>query len=81
MEEIAWRLFNEEEIRVLQAHGIRRGCRCNTVHIRDVIARFPVDERADMADDDGRIHVDCEFCSRRFSIGLDEVAERDASAE
>jgi molecular chaperone Hsp33 len=40
------------------------------VHIRDVIAKFPAVDRAEMADDAGDIVVDCEFCSRRFPISL-----------
>ena len=75
LDQIAWRLFNEEEeLRTTPAVALSRGCRCNPAHIRDVIARFPSDERAEMADDDGRIHVDCEFCSRRFSLSLEDVA-------
>jgi molecular chaperone Hsp33 len=35
-----------------------------------VIERFPAEDRAAMADADGMIHVDCEFCARRFSIEL-----------
>ena len=76
LEAIAWRLFNEEEeIRVLPATAVSRGCRCNPEHTRDVIARFPKDEQAAMADEAGLIHVDCEFCSRRFSIALADLAD------
>ncbi len=75
LEGIAWRLFNEEdEIRVLPGTTVSRGCRCNPQHTRDVIARFPAEEQAEMADEAGLIHVDCEFCSRRFSIGLTDLA-------
>ncbi len=72
---IAWRLFNEEdEVRVLPGTPLSRGCRCNPDHIRDVISRFPEEEKAEMADETGQIHVDCEFCSRRFSITLADLA-------
>ena len=68
LDRLVWRLFNEEEVRVLPLLGLVRGCRCNLDHIRSVIGRFPADEQAEMADAEGRIHVDCEFCARRFSI-------------
>jgi molecular chaperone Hsp33 len=75
LETIVWRLFNEEsEIRVLGGASLTKGCRCDAEHIRDVLLRFPADERADMADADGMIAVDCAFCSRKFPIsaqGLD----------
>ncbi|RYE91242.1 MAG: Hsp33 family molecular chaperone HslO, partial [Oxalobacteraceae bacterium] len=68
LETVAWRLFNEEEVRVLPPALLARGCRCNPAHIRDVIARFPPDERAGMADAEGNIKVDCEFCASTYLI-------------
>ncbi|HEX4874070.1 MAG TPA: Hsp33 family molecular chaperone HslO, partial [Sphingorhabdus sp.] len=70
-EEIAWRLFHEEqEVRISEGQFMTKGCRCDPDHIRDVIARFPASERAEMADDAGDIVVNCEFCSRKFPISL-----------
>jgi molecular chaperone Hsp33 len=70
-ETLLWRLFHEEEeIRVLQTVPLQKGCRCNFEHIRDVISRFPSEEREEMVDQDGFISVDCEFCSRVFPISL-----------
>jgi molecular chaperone Hsp33 len=71
LENLLWRLFNEEdEVRTMVPVGLSRACRCDPGHIRKVIARFPQDERAEMADDEGEIHVDCEFCAKRFSLSL-----------
>lgn len=75
LDRVVWRLFNEEsEVRVLPVTRLTRGCRCNREHISDVIGRFPIDEQARMADDQGLIHVDCEFCARRFSIAAEAPA-------
>ncbi len=70
LEELLWRLFNEEEVRALPLGMLSRGCRCSPDHIRSVIARFPADERAAMADEHGVVHVDCEFCARSFPVAL-----------
>jgi molecular chaperone Hsp33 len=71
LEEIVWRLFHEEtQVRIEAGAMLSKGCRCDPVHIRDVIARFPPEDRADMADDSGEIVVNCEFCSRKFPISL-----------
>lgn len=71
LEEIVWRLFHEEqEVRIAGGQPMSKGCRCDPNHIRDVIARFPAGERAEMADDTGDIVVNCEFCSRKFPISL-----------
>ena len=71
LEEIVWRLFHEEEqVLIESGTALTKGCRCDMAHIRDVIAKFPPEDRADMADEAGEIVVDCEFCSRRFPISL-----------
>jgi molecular chaperone Hsp33 len=71
LETLVWRLFNEEdEVRVLGGASITKGCRCDPVHIREVIGRFPGDERAAMANDEGIIAVECEFCARSFPISF-----------
>ena len=71
LEEIVWRLFHEEaQVLVERSEMLAKGCRCDIAHIRDVIAKFPPDDRAEMANEEGEIVVDCEFCSRRFPISL-----------
>lgn len=73
--EALWRLFHEEEVRVLAAIPLKKGCRCNFDYIRGVLARFGAEERAEMVDEDGFISVDCEFCSRVFPISLSDFEE------
>ena len=73
VETVLWRLFNEDEVRILPSIGLARGCRCDPGHIRAVIGRFAPEERSEMADEHGEIHVDCEFCAKRFSLALDSI--------
>jgi len=73
LEGLLWRLFHEEEVHVLAAVPLAKGCRCSIEHIRSVIARFPAEERAQMVDQDGLIGVDCEFCSRKFPISPGDI--------
>lgn len=68
-EAIVWRLFHEErEVRVFTGPPVVRGCRCSREHYETVIARFPEADRADMRNAEGKIVVDCAFCSREFVI-------------
>lgn len=73
VETLLWRLFNEEEVRVLASVPLVRGCRCSPEHVRGIIARFTPEERAEMADERGVISVDCEFCSQSFPIAASEL--------
>ncbi|WAT17322.1 Hsp33 family molecular chaperone HslO [Aurantiacibacter sp. MUD11] len=69
LEEIVWRLYHEEQ-RVLISPGARlsKGCRCTEAHFEEVLARFPKEDRREMANDEGIILVDCAFCSKVFPI-------------
>lgn len=74
--DIVWRLFHEEEeVRVTDPTVLSKGCRCDIDHIRHVIGRFGVNERAEMADETGIIGVDCAFCSRLFPVALDSFVD------
>ena len=69
MEAIVWRLFHEEEeVRVMRGVELSRGCRCSIEHYETVLSRFPEAERAEMRNEEGRIVVDCAFCSKIFPI-------------
>lgn len=71
LDDLVWRLFHEEdEVRILDATSLRKGCRCDPDHVRSVLMRFPEDERRDMADDKGIVSVDCAFCSKVFPIQI-----------
>lgn len=71
LEQIVWRLFHDEgEIRVEHGPALSRGCRCSVEHYRDVLARFPEEDRADMRGEDGLVTVDCAFCSKEFKLEI-----------
>jgi len=75
LDDLIWRLFHdEEEVRTLPAIKLSRGCRCDPAYVRSVIAKFPEDERAEMVGDDGKITVDCAFCSSSFAIEPKELS-------
>ncbi|MEP3052302.1 MAG: Hsp33 family molecular chaperone HslO [Erythrobacter sp.] len=69
LEAIAWRLFHEEdEIRVQPGPFLSKGCRCDTAHYETIIGRFPADEQEGMRNANGKIVIDCAFCSRKFEL-------------
>jgi molecular chaperone Hsp33 len=69
LDDLVWRLFHDEaEVRVLGDAALSKGCRCDLAHISGVIGRFPDKERQNMADSDGMIAVNCEFCAKIFPI-------------
>ena len=74
LDTLLWRLFGAEDtVRVSDPVHLSRGCRCDPDHIRGVLARFPKEEQAAMADEAGVIGVDCAFCARSFPVAVDSL--------
>ena len=74
LETLVWRLFNEEEeVRLLSDVPLARGCRCSPDYIAGVLGQFPPEEQADMADENGLIHVDCQFCATKFPVPVTAI--------
>ena len=75
LDELMWRLFHEEEeVRILPPIALVKGCRCSPDYVASVLARFPLEEQANMVGEDGLIRVDCEFCATSFPIALEKFA-------
>ncbi len=72
-ETLLWRLFNEEEVRVLPAEPIAFRCDCDGERIAAVLRSYPPEERAGLADPDGILRARCEFCGRVHEIETDEL--------
>jgi len=74
---LLFRLFHEDGVRVFGSKPLRAFCRCSQERIETVLKSFDAAERADMVEDDGKIHVTCEYCSRVYAVepeALDRAA-------
>jgi molecular chaperone Hsp33 len=65
-EQLLYRLFHEEGVRVVPATTLVAECRCSRERIHAVLGRFGAAELVDMREPDGAITVTCEFCSRKY---------------
>ncbi len=61
-EEILYRLFNELEITVYDKIIIRDQCRCSEEKIKLAIKNLSKKELEEIADQNGRVKIVCEFC-------------------
>jgi molecular chaperone Hsp33 len=66
--QLLFRLFHEDGVRVFGAQPLRAFCRCSQARIETVLRSFAAAERADMVEDDGKIRVTCEFCSKTYAV-------------
>ena len=72
-ETLLWRLFHEDGVRMFPARTLTGFCRCSHDKIVGMLRSFPPEERAEMVEPDGRIHVTCEYCSRVYALAPEAV--------
>ena len=62
---LLFRLFHEEQVRVFAPSSVRRGCRCSETRVRQVLGSLPRAE-LDELKIDGKVVVKCEFCAETY---------------
>ncbi|WP_298161550.1 Hsp33 family molecular chaperone [Brevundimonas sp.] len=81
-ETLLFRLFHEDGVRLEDARALKARCRCSADRISAVLASFGPEERAEMVEPDGKIHVTCEYCATVYKLEPDVVeAQAEASAQ
>jgi molecular chaperone Hsp33 len=72
---LLFRLFHEERVRVFAPGVVRRGCRCSAARVEQILRSIPRSE-LDELKIDGDVVVTCEFCSDEYRFdeqALDRV--------
>ncbi len=64
-EDLLYRLYHEDGVRVFEGRAVKAACACNSDKIAAVLSRYTVDDITDLAID-GVIRVSCEFCRREY---------------
>lgn len=72
-DDLLFRLFHEEGVRVFAPTPVAFGCRCSPERAVRVLRQLDRAELDDLADD-GQIEVRCEFCNTPYLYDLDEIA-------
>lgn len=73
-EELLYRLFHEEGVRVFPARRLSEFCRCSRERVHAFLETFGAAELADMREEDGTVAVTCEFCSTRYRFAPGEIS-------
>jgi molecular chaperone Hsp33 len=80
-ERLLIRLFHERGVRAFAPTKVRESCQCSRRRIIAMLGSFTPDDRREMIADDGMIEVTCEFCSTRYHVAPEQVAQELPSAE
>lgn len=70
--DLLYRLFNEDGVRVFETAPLEMRCRCSRERVENVLRSFPRSEIEDMKEGDDVV-VTCEFCNRSYRFDPDDV--------
>jgi len=73
-EELLYRLFNEEQVRLFAVEPVSFKCRCSTEKVENTLlslGRAAIDE---VLNEQGEVIVDCEFCSTKYQFDKVDIA-------
>lgn len=63
--DLLYRLFSEERVRVFEPRPLKTGCRCSRARIETVLRSMPRDEVEEMKVE-GEVVVTCQFCNLHY---------------
>jgi molecular chaperone Hsp33 len=72
--DLLYRLFHEEGVRVFEPRGFSKGCRCTRGKVENILASLPKSE-IDALKEDGEVVMTCQFCNVAFRFDEKELEE------
>jgi len=72
-EELLYRLFNEEEVRLFEPEPVSFRCACSRERIEAVLRGMGRDELEEGLRQEDGLEVGCEFCNRRYRFDTVDV--------
>lgn len=70
--ELLFRLFHEEGVRVYDRQEIKKGCRCEEERVQNILMSMSEQDIKDMSVEE-EIHMTCEFCSKTYSFKESDI--------
>jgi molecular chaperone Hsp33 len=81
LDQLLFRLYNEDGVRVFESAHMIKGCRCERERLLSVLSQFPEDDIDHMIEG-GKIGMNCQFCNKTFDFTGEEAhAARKAAME
>jgi len=78
--DILHRLFHEDDIRLFDPSPLSFRCSCSSERISKMIISLGLAEARSIISEQGRIHVDCEFCNAQYNYDSIDVENLFASS-
>lgn len=72
--DLLFRLFHEDGVRVFTPKTLEFGCRCSRDKMVSVLKGIPADERETLKEKDGLITMTCQFCNSSFGFSDEDLS-------
>ena len=72
IDDLLYRLFHEDGVRVFNGQSLRAQCRCSRERVSSVLRSLPRSELKEL-ETDGALEVTCEFCNSRYRFTLADL--------
>jgi molecular chaperone Hsp33 len=70
---LLFRLFHETGVRIEPPKALTDKCTCSDEKLLDTLRQMPRDEIMSLAEADGAITADCQFCGRLYRFPVDAI--------
>ena len=70
--DLLYRLFHEEGVRVFEQRALQARCRCSRERVERTLAQLPHEDLVELIEDD-KLTVTCEFCNRSYGFDRGEI--------
>ena len=71
--EILYRLYNEEQVRLPEVEALRFGCTCSKERCANALIQIGVSALRETLEYQNPITMDCQFCSTQYSFSAEEA--------
>ena len=72
-EDLLYRLFHESGVRFDVTKVLRDECTCSEERLRGTLSSMPAEQLLEMAEGDGALGIDCQFCARHYDIPVADI--------
>jgi molecular chaperone Hsp33 len=73
-QELLYRLFHEERVRLFEADGVQFGCRCSVERVSAMLRSLGEAETSEIIEELGSVDVRCEYCGSKYHFDPVDIA-------
>lgn len=75
-EEILYRLYNQEQVRLFETHNVTFKCSCSRERCEDSLMTLPANEIDQMLKEDGgKIDIHCDYCGKHYVFDAIDIEQ------